>query len=105
MVLAPVPGRRRPGPAGGLPAAGRRPGRPAADLAGLPPTYLVTAEHCPLRSENEAYAARLRATGVAVTLASHPGVVHGFFTQWHQLDTGRTATAQAFAVLRAVLDG
>ncbi|MFY1650610.1 alpha/beta hydrolase [Solwaraspora sp. WMMB762] len=77
----------------------------AGDLAGLPPTYLVTAEHCPLRSENEAYAARLRAAGVAVTLASHPGVVHGFFTQWHQLDTGRTATAQAFAVLRAVLDG
>ena len=77
----------------------------AADLAGLPPTYLVAAEHCPLRSENEAYAQRLRAAGVPVTYACYPGVFHGFFTLDHVLDTGRTATRHAYATLRQALNG
>lgn len=77
----------------------------AADLSGLPPTYLVAAEHCPLRSENEAYAARLREAGVPVIYACYPGVHHGFFTLDHALDTARTACKHAYTTLREALHG
>jgi acetyl esterase len=77
----------------------------ATDLSGLPPTYLVAAEHCPLRSENEAYAERLRAAGVPVTYACWPGVAHGFFTLDHLLDTARTAARHAYATVREALHG
>lgn len=75
----------------------------ASDFSGLPPTYLVAAQHCPLRSENESYADRLRAAGVPVTMVVCPGMFHGFFSLGHLLDTARTAVAEAFTALRRAL--
>jgi acetyl esterase len=49
-----------------------------ADLAGLAPAVLVTAEHDPLRDEGDAYAASLIAAGVGVRHRCERGLVHGF---------------------------
>ncbi|WBB67839.1 alpha/beta hydrolase [Micromonospora sp. WMMD812] len=63
----------------------------AADLGGLPPAVVVTAEHDPLRDEGNAYAARLAAADVPVRHRCEPGMVHGFLT----LDTISPAAAAA----------
>jgi acetyl esterase len=50
----------------------------AADLTGLPPTFLATAAHDPLRDEGEAYAGRLRTAGNLIEHHRFAGALHGF---------------------------
>lgn len=49
----------------------------AEDLSGLPPAYIASAEFCPNRDENIAYALRLMQSGVTVELHQWPGTFHG----------------------------
>ncbi|MDX3533509.1 alpha/beta hydrolase [Streptomyces sp. MB09-01] len=62
---------------------GSRPATPygaparAADLSGLPPAYIATAEFDPNRDEDIDYARRLLQAGVSVELHQWPGTFHG----------------------------
>ena len=72
-----------------------------ADLAGLPPALVITAEFDPLRDEGEAYGHRLAEAGVPTTYTCYDGMIHGFFGQGDQMDKGREAVSQATGALRA----
>jgi acetyl esterase len=73
----------------------------AADLSGLPPAYVITAEHDPLRDEGDAYAGRLRAAGVPVEHRHYGSQIHGFFTMVNVLGDADKAIEQAGAAIRA----
>ncbi|MDX1649395.1 MAG: alpha/beta hydrolase [Myxococcota bacterium] len=76
----------------------------AASLADLPPAYVATAEHDPLRDEGEAYADALAAAGVPVRRRLFEGMPHVFFQLSPVVGAGRELLAEASAALRAAFD-
>jgi acetyl esterase len=72
-----------------------------ADLSGLPPAFVTTAEFDPLRDEGEAYVARLREAGVPVTHKRYDSTIHGAFTMGAAIDKGREMLEDSAAALRA----
>jgi acetyl esterase len=74
-------------------------------LAGLPPAFVIVDEADVLRDEGEAYAARLRKAGVAVTTVRYDGITHDFMMLNPLSDTHatRAAVAQAISVLSEAL--
>ncbi len=72
----------------------------AADLRGLAPALVVTAEYDPLRDEGRAYASQLQAAGVPTTLLEYEGMVHGFVSRYFVLDQGRQALAEVGRTLK-----
>jgi acetyl esterase/lipase len=66
-----------------------------ANLKGLPPTTVITAEIDPLRSEGQLLAERLKAAGVETTYQNFPGVTHEFFGM--DAVVSAAANAQDFA--------
>ncbi|RUL83106.1 alpha/beta hydrolase [Tautonia sociabilis] len=74
-----------------------------ADLAGLPPAFVLTAEYDPLRDEGEQLARRLQDAGVPATLRRFDGQIHGFFHLGHLIPDGKTAIAEAASALRSAL--
>ena len=73
-----------------------------ADLRGVPPAFVLTAECDPLRDQGEAYARKLAEAGVPVTHKRYDGAIHPFFSLAGIIDGGKTAIADAAAALRAV---
>ena len=71
-----------------------------ADLSGLSPALVVTAEYDPLRDQGEIYAHRLRASGVKATLTRFGGVIHGFISFYRYIYAGRDAIAMAAGFIK-----
>jgi len=73
-----------------------------AQLQGLPPALIITAENDPLREEGEAYVHKLIQAGVTVTATRYLGAIHDFVTLNPITHTPapRAAIAQTTAALR-----
>jgi acetyl esterase len=72
----------------------------AADLSGLAPAFVLTAEYDTLRDEGEAYARKLADAGNLVQLRRYPGVIHGFFTMPGILRIARQALSDVAEFVR-----
>jgi acetyl esterase len=75
----------------------------AADFAGLPPGVVVVAECDPLHDEGLAYAERLEAAGVPVSLLRYEGKTHNFVRLTGVVDAASRALSEIAAQLAARL--
>ena len=71
-----------------------------ADLHGLPPAFVITAECDPLRDDGEAYAEKLRSLGVRASYKRYAGMFHGFMSFLGVLPEASEAFDDAGAALR-----
>ena len=74
-----------------------------ADQAGLPPTFVVTAEFDPLRDSGRAYAAKCIEAGVDVTYREVPGTIHGFACYRKAIPSAEGDFAALLAIAKAML--
>lgn len=98
-----VPRRRDDHGLGADPAVDDQYGVPAlaADLSGLPPAIVVSAQFDPLRDGAEDFGSRLRESGVETALLRYPGVGHGFLMQVGNFARARAAVTELGALIRA----
>jgi acetyl esterase len=75
----------------------------AADVSGLPPALVTTAELDPLRDEGEAYGRRLEAAGVPTIVRRYDGMIHGFGAFTGILEASRRCRDDVAAALREAL--
>jgi acetyl esterase len=76
----------------------------ARDFAGLPPAYIMLAGYDPLHDEGLAYAEKLRAAGVKVTVQDYADLVHGFIYLQTVLPQAHDAVAAAAKAVKQALD-
>ncbi len=77
----------------------------AADFTGLPPAFIGTAEHDPLRDDGARYAELLRGAGVPVELRNEPTLVHGYVSFSLVIPAAAVARDRGLAALSSALHG
>ncbi len=71
-----------------------------ANLKGLPPTTIITAEIDPLQSDGTTLAGKLKASGVTTDLKNYNGVTHEFFGMGAVVPQAKDAEAYAVSQLK-----
>jgi acetyl esterase len=74
-----------------------------ADLRGVAPVWLVSAEFDPLRDEHAGYAEKLRDAGNRVDARCYRGMIHGFFSMGRAIPEAAIAHRDAAEALRNAL--
>lgn len=74
-----------------------------ADVRGVAPAVVATAEFDPLRDEGHAYAAHLERAGVPVRRIEGPGLIHGYAAFLGVVDSADNAASTALAEFRRLL--
>jgi acetyl esterase len=75
-----------------------------ADLAGLPPTVLVTASLDPLRDQGRAFAAKLVESGVSTAYYEAHGNIHGFATYRKAIPSSQHDTQAFLSLAKSMLE-
>jgi acetyl esterase len=75
----------------------------AVDLSGLPPAFIGTADHDPVRDDGARYAELLRAAGVPVELSNEPTMAHGYISFALVVPAAAEATNRGLAALKKAL--
>lgn len=75
----------------------------ATDFSGLPPAYIATAGHDPLRDDGAHYAELLRNAGVPVELHEAEALVHGYVLFATLVPAAAEAFQRSLAALKAAL--
>ena len=73
------------------------------NLAGLPPAFVATAQHDPLRDDGARYAELLNAAGVQVEFCNEPHMVHGYVNFALVVPAAAQATNRGLAALQKAL--
>ncbi len=73
------------------------------DVAGTPPTVLVTAGLDPLRDQGRRYAAKLIEAGIDVDYHEKRGSIHGFLNLRKAIPSAQTDTLAIIAAMKAML--
>lgn len=76
---------------------------PPEDFSGLAPAHIVLCGWDPLNAEGRAYADKLAAAGVPVSIKEHPGMVHGFMNLTAVSVPARNAIAEAGVIVGKAL--
>lgn len=76
----------------------------AESLAGVAPAHVVVCEHDVLHDEGVAYAERLRAEGVPVTLREIEGMIHGYIRMSAHFDRTRELWDDFASAMRAAFE-
>jgi acetyl esterase len=71
-----------------------------SSVDGLPPAFLVSAQCDVLAEQSVAFAARLRAAGVAAAHTEYPGATHSFLEAVSIAEVARRALSDGAAWLR-----
>jgi acetyl esterase len=75
----------------------------ATDLSGLPPAFIGTAEHDPVRDDGARYAELLRDAGVPVELSNEPTMAHGYASFALVVPAAAEATHRGLGALKKAL--
>jgi acetyl esterase/lipase len=75
----------------------------ATDLSRLPPAFIGTAGHDPVRDDGTRYAGLLRAAGVPVELSNEPTMAHGYASFALVVPAAAEATDRGLAALKKAL--
>jgi acetyl esterase len=72
----------------------------ASDHSNLPPAFLVAAGEDPLHDDCQAYAAKLKASGVAAEVRDEPLLVHAFLRARHMSEPAAKSFSEIIAAIR-----